>query len=136
VTGGAAGEGTGTTPPPTGVAGRLVATGWRRRRFLRLQTVFSRLVPRTRTLRQTLLVVLLVVRLRAATSEGHRRGLPTGGTRPRPHSAHVGAPAAPSLDLRSVPRSILVSMATPTADSTPQRLAAIRAQMSLLADYL
>jgi hypothetical protein len=34
-------------------------------------------------------------------------------------------------------RSILMGMAaTPTSESTPQRLAAIRAQMSLLADYL
>jgi len=38
---------------------------------------------------------------------------------------------------RNPRRSILVAMAaTPTPESTPQRLAAIRAQMSLLADYL
>jgi hypothetical protein len=35
------------------------------------------------------------------------------------------------------PRSMLADMAaTPVPESTPQRLAAIRAQMSLLADYL
>jgi hypothetical protein len=34
-------------------------------------------------------------------------------------------------------RTILAPMAaTPTPEGTPQRLAAIRAQMSLLADYL
>ncbi len=34
-------------------------------------------------------------------------------------------------------RSILIAMAaTPTPEGIPQRLAAIRAQMSLLADYL
>jgi hypothetical protein len=40
----------------------------------------------------------------------------------------------PAADAR---RSILIRMAaTPTPEGTPQRLAAIRAQMSLLADYL
>src|SRR4051794_10341205 len=48
--------------------------------------------------------------------------------------------ASPSIHLpgeRAHPRSMLACMAaTPTPESTPQRLAAIRAQMSLLADYL
>lgn len=56
----------------------------------------------------------------------------------RPHQP----PAAPPIHRRCepstpVPRSMLDGMAaTPTPESTPQRLTAIRAQMSLLADYL
>jgi hypothetical protein len=48
-------------------------------------------------------------------------------------STGIGAPRKPAARGVSM---LAVMAATSTPESTPQRLAAIRAQMSLLADYL
>jgi hypothetical protein len=51
-------------------------------------------------------------------------------------SAALIAAAGAALGVMSGRSILVVVAATPTPESTPQRLAAIRAQMSLLADYL
>jgi DNA-binding GntR family transcriptional regulator len=73
------------------------------------------------------------------TSVGLRRLVERGVAVEPEHGVrvHPRIVPRPARELTATRRSMLACMAaTPTPESTPQRLAAIRAQMSLLADYL
>jgi hypothetical protein len=101
--------------------------------FLGLQTVFVRWVPLTLTLRQTCLTALRCLDVFEAATCG---AIGTGAAMLARAGAALGRYTARRPGQRAT-GSILGGMAvSPTPEGIPQRLAAIRAQMSLLADYL
>jgi hypothetical protein len=141
VTGGAAGDGSWIGPPATGgatiglTAGFFATDCFFAAFFLTgLQTRLTRFVPFTRTRVQTTFAAFLGLGLTGAFTR--LRSVARARARNEATQAARMFDADRAASTARRPSMLDGMAATSTPESTPQRLAAIRAQMSLLADYL